>query len=113
MSNCVTTPTHNGGQARTPAERRRRSETKQGKVERPAKSLRDEEVVGSNPATPTVKYQVKALPDFRRCLHLFRLRDYRLLRVYGRCGSAPDIPSMTTAPTWSTGRICFRRLLDR
>ena len=30
-------------------------------VESPPQLLRDEEVVGSNPATPTVKYQVRGL----------------------------------------------------
>jgi hypothetical protein len=41
------------------------------------------------------------------CVRVYQ-RDYRFPRVYGRCGSAPKIPSMTTAPVWITGRICFR-----
>jgi hypothetical protein len=32
------------------------------------------------------------------CFVRVYLRDYRFPRVYGRCGSAPKIPSMTTAP---------------
>ena len=69
--------------------------------------------MGSNPATPTEKVQVRA--TFLRSesgLTCFRLRvylrDYRFPRVYDRFSCAPKIRSMTTAPVWITGRICFR-----
>ena len=32
----------------------------------------------------------------------------RFPRVYGCRSCAPKMPSMTTAPVWMTGRICFR-----
>lgn len=33
------------------------------------------------------------------------LRDYRFLRAYYRCWTAPQMPSMDTAPVWITGRM--------
>jgi hypothetical protein len=44
ISNCVTTPAHNSGQARTLANRRLRSGEKQASVEHPPNLLRDEAV---------------------------------------------------------------------
>jgi hypothetical protein len=36
------------------------------------------------------------------------LSDYRFSRVYDRRSCVPKMPSMTTAPVWITGRICYR-----
>ena len=96
--------------------------------------IRDEEVVGSNPATPTAETADQAGTEFSTCLICFCLRvclsDYRFPRAYGRrsrvptaavpaClrppfpraygrrSCVPKMPSMTTAPVWITGRICF------
>lgn len=45
MSNCVTTPTHSGGQPSTPAHYHRRREVLKSKVQRPPTLLRDEGVI--------------------------------------------------------------------
>lgn len=44
MSNCVTTPTDNGGRVRTPADHQCRREPQQPKAAPPPELLRDEEV---------------------------------------------------------------------
>ena len=77
-----------------------------------ARFVRDEEVVGSNPATPTAETADQAGTEFSIRLICFCLRvylsDYRFPRAYDRRSCVQKMPSMTTAPVWITGRICFR-----
>ena len=80
-----------------------------------ARFVRDEEVVGSNPATPTAETADQERPHVRTLLICFvcvsncvTIDPECVLSDYGYCGAAPKMPSMTTAPVWITGRICLR-----
>lgn len=88
MSNCVTTPTNNGGRARTSADRQRRSEPRQPKTAPASKLLRDEEVLTQCLAATLPPTQLALVDDMAAWLRPVGVR--RGTRVPDRSAHPPS-----------------------